>query len=116
MSRHRVILSVCLVLVAAPALADDKAKAHAVVEKMTESFHHLRDDPNMGWFRDHLKQAQAVMVLRQFRAGFILGGAGGSGVMLSRNARGQWSYPAFMAWALAVLASRLGLKHPRSPS
>jgi lipid-binding SYLF domain-containing protein len=95
-------------MVAVPALADDKAKAQEVVEKMSESFHNLSVDPNMGWFRDNLKHAKAVMILRQFRAGFILGGSGGSGVMLSRSAQGKWSYPAFYGIGSGSIGFQIG--------
>jgi lipid-binding SYLF domain-containing protein len=106
--RLSLILSVCLAMVATPAIADDKAKAQGVVDKMTESFNHLSADPNMGWFRDNLKNAQAVMILRQFRAGFIIGGSGGSGVMLSRNAQGTWSHPAFYGMGSGSIGFQIG--------
>ena len=102
------ILSVCLAMVAAPAIADDKAKAQGVVDKMTESFNHLSADPNMGWFRDNLKNAQAVMILRQFRAGFIIGASGGSGVMLSHDAQGKWSHPAFYGMGSGSIGFQIG--------
>jgi lipid-binding SYLF domain-containing protein len=106
--RLSLILSVCLAMVAAPAIADDKAKAQGVVDKMTESFNHLSADPNMGWFRDNLKKAKAVMILRQFRAGFIIGGSGGSGVMLSHDKQGKWSYPAFYGIGSGSIGFRIG--------
>jgi hypothetical protein len=48
---------------AAPAIADEKANAQEVVDKMTESFNNLKAHPNMGWFRSNLKNAKAVMIL-----------------------------------------------------
>ena len=102
------ILLVCLAMAAAPAIADDKAKAQGVVDKMTESFNNLSADPNMGWFRDNLKNAQAVMILRQFRAGFIIGGSGGSGVMLSHDAQGKWSHPAFYGMGSGSIGFQIG--------
>ena len=106
--RLSLILSVGWILVAVPALADDKAKAQGVVDKMTESFNHLSADPNMGWFRDNLKNAKAVMILRQFRAGFIIGGSGGSGVMLSHDAQGKWSHPAFYGMGSGSIGFQIG--------
>jgi SH3 domain-containing YSC84-like protein 1 len=102
------ILSVCLAMVAAPASADDKSKAQGVVDKMTESFNNLSADPNMGWFRDNLKKAKAVMILRQFRAGFIIGGSGGSGVMLSHDKQGKWSHPAFYGIGSGSIGFQIG--------
>ncbi len=43
-----------------------------------------------------LAQAKAVMICpRVFKAGFFIGGEGGSCVMLSRTGNGTWSYPTF---------------------
>jgi lipid-binding SYLF domain-containing protein len=95
-------------MLATPAIADDKAKAQGVVDKMTESFNNLSADPNMGWFRDNLKKAKAVMILRQFRAGFIIGGSGGSGVMLSHDAQGKWSHPAFYGMGSGSIGFQIG--------
>jgi len=106
--RLSLILSVGLAMGAAPALADDKSKAQGVVDKMAESFNNLSADPNMGWFRDNLKNAQAVMILRQFRAGFIIGGSGGSGVMLSHDAQGKWSHPAFYGMGSGSIGFQIG--------
>jgi lipid-binding SYLF domain-containing protein len=102
------ILSVGWVMGAMPASADDQAKAQEIVDKMTESFANLSEDPNMTWFRSNLKRAKAVMILRQFRAGFIIGASGGSGVMLSHNAQGKWSYPAFYGMGSGSIGFQIG--------
>jgi len=91
-----------------PAIADEKANAQKVVDKMTESFNNLKADPNMGWFRSNLKSAKAVMILRQFRAGFIIGASGGSGVMLSHNDQGKWSDPAFYGMGSGSIGFQIG--------
>jgi len=106
--RLSLILAVCWVMAAMPAIADDTSKAQGVVDKMTESFNNLSADPNMGWFRSNLKRAKAVMILRQFRAGFIIGASGGSGVMLSHNAQGQWSDPAFYGMGSGSIGFQIG--------
>jgi lipid-binding SYLF domain-containing protein len=95
-------------MAAVPAMADDKAKAQDVVDKMAESFNNLRADPNMSWFRSNLKNAKAVMILRQFRAGFIIGASGGSGVMLSHNDQGKWSDPAFYGMGTGSIGFQIG--------
>ncbi len=46
--------------------------------------------------RDWVKKSKGVLIIPSLlKAGFLFGGAGGSGVMLSRNKDGSWSYPAF---------------------
>ncbi len=43
-----------------------------------------------------LSRARAVMVIPDYvKAGFIIGGAGGDGVMMLRRSDGTWTYPAF---------------------
>ena len=43
-----------------------------------------------------LRRAKAVMICpRVFKAGFFVGGEGGSCVLLARSGNGTWSYPTF---------------------
>jgi len=107
-TRWMLMVVICSILATVPAFADDEAKAQEVVDKMTESFNNLSADPNMTWFRNNLKNAKAVMILRQFRAGFIIGGSGGSGVMLSHDEAGKWSYPAFYGMGSGSIGFQIG--------
>ena len=43
-----------------------------------------------------LRRARAVLICpRVFKAGFFVGGEGGSCVLLARSGNGTWSYPTF---------------------
>jgi SH3 domain-containing YSC84-like protein 1 len=76
--------------------ADETEKGKKIVDDMTQVFNNMTADPDMGWFRSNLKRAQGVLIMRQYRAGFIVGASGGRGVMLARDKKtGKWSYPAF---------------------
>ena len=98
---------VCMIWVAAslflaflaPAWAEDKdaADAKAVVEKADATLGNFIADPDMGWFRSHVKEAQGIFIVPSLlKAGFILGGSGGTGVLLGRSETdGSWSPPAF---------------------
>jgi SH3 domain-containing YSC84-like protein 1 len=91
-------LAVCLLLAGTgPARADDAQDAAALVEKAKLSVEEFQRDPNMDGFRDLAKKAKGMLVLPQmFRAAFIVGGSGGSGVLLARDEKGgQWRGPAF---------------------
>ncbi len=47
-------------------------------------------------FPDLLRKAQAVLIVPSLlKAGFLLGGEGGTGVLLARENGGRWSHPAF---------------------
>ncbi|NIR32423.1 MAG: lipid-binding SYLF domain-containing protein [Gammaproteobacteria bacterium] len=91
------------------ASAREEAKnARETVESARKTFENFAADPNMGWFRDHVKDAHAVLIVPQLlKAGFIFGGSGGTGVLLAKDANGRWSYPAFysmgsVTWGLQI--------------
>jgi lipid-binding SYLF domain-containing protein len=65
-------------------------KSHAV-------FNSFMNDPDMMWFHENIDKAYGILVVPQMlRGGFIVGGSGGSGVLLARNRNQRdWSYPAF---------------------
>jgi SH3 domain-containing YSC84-like protein 1 len=83
-------LSLCAAL---PARASDEQK---VIDAARETVEQLRESTTLGKeARDLMHKARAVLIVpRLIRAGFILGGEGGSGVLLAHNG-GQWSPPCF---------------------
>jgi SH3 domain-containing YSC84-like protein 1 len=89
--------------------ADEAEKGQKVVDDMTQVFDNLNADPNMGWFRSNLKRAHGVLIMRQYRAGFIVGVSGGRGVMLARDpSTGQWSQPAFYGQGSGSFGFQIG--------
>jgi lipid-binding SYLF domain-containing protein len=68
-----------------------------LVDAAHVTFNNFMRAESMGWARDHLREVKAVLIIPSLlRGGFILGGAGGRGVLLVKDsARGQWSQPAF---------------------
>ncbi len=57
-----------------------------------------------------LKQAHAIVIVNQFKAGFILGVQGGYGVIMVRRPEGKWSVPALIRAGEASLGLQLGGK------
>lgn len=58
-----------------------------------------------------LGRARAVMICpRVFKAGFIIGGAGGSCVLLARAGNGTWSYPAFYGIGSGSVGLQIGIQ------
>ncbi len=79
-----------------PVWADDALDAQHLVESAKYTIESFQDDPNMGEFRNALRQAKAVLILPQvIRLGFLFGGSGGSGVMMAPDGKGGWNGPAF---------------------
>jgi lipid-binding SYLF domain-containing protein len=92
----------------ASALASEQSDLVAAAQK---AFADMRDDPDMTWFRDNLKNARAVLISPEIvKAGFVLGGSGGRGVLLAKDAAtGRWEGPAFYNLATASIGFQAGI-------
>lgn len=56
-----------------------------------------------------IARARGIVILRKFKAGFIIGGEAGNGVALVRDARsGRWSAPAFVSAAAGSYGLQIG--------
>ena len=79
------------------AKADDKAETQGIVDKARITFEAFMGDKNYSWLHENLKNAKGILIYPQIlKAGFILGGSGGTGVFLANDPKvGVWSQPAF---------------------
>lgn len=70
----------------------------------------IRNEPNMPNLPALLDSAKAVIVVPELvKAGFFIGGEGGSGMLLVRHPEsGEWSYPAFYTMAAASIGFQFG--------
>ena len=110
---HRFLPTIVLAALAwaAPVLSADRAEsARDVVSAARGSLARFLVDPESPNFRDHLRQARAVLIVPQrVRAGLIFGGSGGVGVLLARDATtGVWSEPVFYNLGGASLGLQIG--------
>jgi lipid-binding SYLF domain-containing protein len=75
-----------------------QSEAETLVEQSRLTIESLKDrarSPGQT-FRANLADARGVLIFPNvFKAAVGIGGQGGSGVLLARNADGEWSYPAF---------------------
>ncbi len=91
---------------AAPARAASDEQAS--VDHALGTLQDLRRDKEFGNARDLLHRARAVLIApRIFKAGFFVGGEGGTALLLARGARG-WSDPAFYTVASASFGLQIG--------
>ena len=92
------------------AFAADIEDAQAIVEKARLSFGEFLRDDNYGWMHDHLKNAKGVLIYPQvLKGGFILGGSGGTGVLLVLDEKeGDFSYPAFYTMGSVSFGLQIG--------
>jgi lipid-binding SYLF domain-containing protein len=84
---------------AIPALvwAQNASEEDFLVDKVRFTLENFLSDPDMQWFRDHMKDARGMLIVPQFIKGaFFVGGSGGSGLLVVRDEKtNEWSYPAF---------------------
>ena len=80
-----------------PAMASDESEAQGIVDKARVTFNEFLRDSNYGWLHEHLKDAKGLLIFPQvIKGGFFIGGSGGTGVLVVKNAQtGDWSEPAF---------------------
>jgi len=73
------------------------AAAQRLVDAALVTFQGFIRDKNYGYLHDNLKNANGLLIYPQvLKAGFFLGGSGGTGVLVVRDATtGDWSQPAF---------------------
>jgi lipid-binding SYLF domain-containing protein len=86
-------------------------QAQALVDqsKITIDYFKTRSKDSTALFLAALKEARGVIIFPDFfQAGAGIGGQSGDGVILARNASGDWSYPAFLDIGGASLGLQLG--------
>lgn len=95
------------VTASAPAKADEQ---QGLVDKARITLESFANDKQMGPFREQLKKAKGVFVVPQLlKAGFIIGGSGGSGVLLGRDSKaGEWTQPAFYTMGAGSVGFQIG--------
>jgi lipid-binding SYLF domain-containing protein len=97
MKRIAIFVTLVMVALTLPVWAgDDAAEAKKIVAASRTTLGHFLADPNMQWVKQHFALAKGVLIIpSQGKGAFIIGGSGGVGVLLTRDAKGQWSEPAF---------------------
>ncbi|MBP6777760.1 MAG: lipid-binding SYLF domain-containing protein [Piscinibacter sp.] len=90
-------LAVAAAFASLPARADDMSDAKGVVDKATATVNAFAADKDYVALPQLLKKAKGVLVYPQIiEGGFIIGGSGGTGVLLVRDEKtGAFSNPAF---------------------
>ena len=103
------LAALALAAAASPAAAMDKVEADLKVQQARVSFLKFMQSPDAGTPRWLLKRCRGVALFPgMIKAGFIVGGNYGSGVILSRKADGSWSGPAFFDIGGASLGLQIG--------
>lgn len=90
--------------------AEDKAEAQGIVDKAKVTLDAFMRNKDYEWLHENLKNAKGILIYPQvLKAGFILGGSGGTGVFLAKDAKsGDWSQPAFYTVGAASIGFQIG--------
>jgi lipid-binding SYLF domain-containing protein len=103
---------VLVLAAAAPgvARADAATDAEEMIERSRFTVQRIATEPEL---RDTvprlLARAKGVMIFPQLLKGaFLIGGEGGSGVLLTRDAQGNWSHPAFYTLGAISFGLQIG--------
>lgn len=90
-------------------VAQASSEQDQLVEKAKITVEALAAQTDMAQFRKLLAISKGIVVFPQvLKAGFIIGGAGGTGVLLGRGADGSWSAPAFYTMGQASIGLQIG--------
>ncbi len=92
------------------AFAAGKAEAQSIIDKSKGALSDMTSAEAFSWLHAYLKSAKGVLIFPQvLKAGFFLGGSGGTGVLLVHNeATGTWSEPAFYTLGSVTFGLQIG--------
>ena len=93
-----------------PVAAAGPVEQQGTVDKALVTFRNFMADKDLEWFHNNLKDAKALLIVPNLlKAGFILGGSGGSGVLVARDENtGDWSQPAFYTIGSVTFGLQIG--------
>jgi lipid-binding SYLF domain-containing protein len=110
-SRFALLFACALSLAACASGPPPDVRAQALVDQSKATIELLknRQSDRAALFNAALKQARGIMIFPGvFEAAVAIGGQGGSGVMVTREASGAWGYPAFYRISGGSLGIQLG--------
>lgn len=97
----------------APVMA--QSKEQQLVDESAAVLSAMLQDGKLSWLRDHIGKARGVMITPKLvKAGFIVGGSGGHGVLLLRGADGRWLGPSFYNMSTANIGFQAGVSSGES--
>ena len=94
----------------AAAAKENRAAAQGIVDRARITFNDFMRDSNYGWLHENVGRAKGILIFPQvLKAGFILGGSGGTGVFVVRDEKtGDWSEPAFYTVGSVTFGLQIG--------
>ena len=105
-----ILLMICCFFLITPDLyAASKKKLNKRIERAINYLEETMETPDTAIPSFLLKKTHGVVIIRQYKAGFIFGVKGGAGVALKKdNKTGKWSAPSFVASAEGSFGFQIG--------
>ena len=105
-----IIISTMVFGFAIPATAAEPIEQQGLVDQARVTFENFMTDKDHIWLRENLNQAKGLIIIPSLlKAGFFIGGSGGSGVLIVKNdKKGQWSQPAFYTLGSGTFGFQIG--------
>ena len=99
-----------LIIGSTPVNAADASEAQGIVDKAKVTLDAFMRNKDYPWIHENLKNAKGILIYPQIlKAGFILGGSGGTGVFLAKDQKGvDWSQPAFYTVGAVSFGLQIG--------
>lgn len=112
---RRTVLSGTAAAVAVPFLGSQPARADAKRQSLVDSClvtaQKILGGPDFPDAAKLMTNARGVLIIPELvQGGFIIGAAGGRGVLMGRNAPNQWSYPSFYIMGSGSVGLQVGGK------
>lgn len=99
------------VALGAPARALAVSETQQLVDKANLTASKLLNHKDFPQLKDWVKKAKGVFIVpSMLKAGFVIGAAGGSGILLARDKSGTWSAPAFYTIGAGSFGLQIGLE------
>lgn len=105
-----VVFFILLLLHSTSSVASDYTKVQSVVQQSDSILNQFDREQTHEGLKSNLRAAKAVFVIPQMlRGGFVIGGSGGSGVLVSRDMKKDtWGYPVFYSMGSISFGLQIG--------
>ncbi len=110
MKKFLVFTCLSLFAAAGASAAEQRAKLVSHVESCEAILQEFMSDPSAAIPASVWRQAHALMIVNQFKAGFFLGIKEGYGVILVKKPGGHWSVPVLLSASEASIGLQVGAK------
>ncbi len=109
--KYFLLIICCFFLITSNVDAASKEELNARIERANNYLDEIMEIPETEIPSTLMKSCQGIIIMRQYRAGFIFGAKAGVGIALKRDiATGKWSSPTFVTSGEASFGFQIGVQ------